>query len=70
MLQFLAKRRRNANDRDKGEVKIVSDTREIPEKKAYESPRLEKYGTVTDLTQSGVKGGSGDGVTRESVTPG
>ncbi len=38
-------------------------------KKAYRRPVLTEWGSVTELTANGLKGGSGDGVTKFSVTP-
>lgn len=38
-------------------------------KKQYRKPELTEWGTVTELTAAGLKGASGDGVTKFSVNP-
>ena len=37
--------------------------------KEYKRPRLTEWGTVTQLTAAGLKGGTSDGFSKFSVTP-
>lgn len=41
----------------------------LTQKKTYAAPKLTEWGSVTQVTATGIKGGSGDGVTKFSVTP-
>jgi hypothetical protein len=48
---------------------VEQHSADVTQKKTYAAPKLTEWGSVTQLTATGIKGGSGDGVTKASITP-
>jgi hypothetical protein len=52
-----------------GEEAKPVEQEDLTQKKTYTAPKLTEWGSVTQLTATGIKGQTGDGVTKFSITP-